>query len=675
MAAQMAALEQLQQLLPKLKAYSIILFTVKILNLLGSLFVLVACFRRWLIKQESFTIDYRFPMYMALTDIGLFATFMANQYGISPFLHPITPQNPFFIPKVLSSPGCEIVAYLIYVLIIINSSLVVIMTITTYFSVYRKKSIFLGRYDWRLFFWAILYGGVFGAAGFPSIGKSDFWCFIKPRSLFLPVDATIWLGTSLVMCYVCFFRIISLFQAHNRYQVTLNGSDIQLKVRLSRTQRRLCRTVLVYTVILTVQWLPAIGTILWPIYFGIQSLDLFFVTDLFVNIGGLANAIQFVWVDGVHSSFPSLFEEGGKTRIFKRNKTPRSNRSETPASRQSDFSDMSSSYLGTMSHGTGLWRADDKSPRSTAMEAVHPIRPRDMEAMQYPDPTTKESHYRRPSEMSLGNRQLSTAGTYSSWSTDTAMPNFHVNGHAYENSQPESLVEMLQSTAPPKSRRPSIPLDSGNKVASDLHTITTVGNGVSQTLRARTPEYNQRTPIATSLTKPSVFAEQSFAVPVTAGIPTTQRGHERTYSEMSFSKPKLSAEPTEQARTYTLPSTQVPCTPPSTQVPTATPPSMPSPAQTPEDRSGSSKSHRSFRFSQKPLRLDELRSKTRTPSPAPGFISRSMLSRPAVGVGSQGGRNARITDSVSSFSSFHSAQGSASTAWLPLNPHADDDRL
>ncbi|CAG8555903.1 12454_t:CDS:2 [Ambispora gerdemannii] len=243
-------------------------------SLIGSHFVLYRTLLKWrkcLEKSVTLPMNYRLPLYTALTDIFISTLHIAN------FMYLIINH------RVIRDPACQIVAIAQDVSYGYNKFLYMIIAIATYLEVARRIPVNFGPYDYRLFLMmnVLTFLNVFPKVMLTNYGRHNYWC--SEDSIFVGIlSVSISVGIPITTAIICFMCI--RFSLAKRSFARLNNADL-IGDRMVKTEEEII-----------IRKIPMIVFTIWVWFHQNRKTQTWSYVLLMIGFscGGIGNAINFV---------------------------------------------------------------------------------------------------------------------------------------------------------------------------------------------------------------------------------------------------------------------------------------------------------------------------------------------------------------------------------------------
>jgi hypothetical protein len=238
-------------------------------SVLASIYIIYAVFSRYR-RDGAVGMSIRFPMYIALTDVGMSVSLLTNQ------------THSVLYWRTWSGWQCKFTAAFVAFWAIANMTQTTVIALVTYLRVVREWNIDTGRLDWKLF--SVVYGhSLFWAlVGIPSYGPSRYWCYQENYGQNKAAGLIITGIESLLFCVtaVCFMSVLNVLQKNR----TRKSASIETKAT---------RKMMLYIFNFFIQWTSVI-----PYCFG-SALDyypdwFYILCTIGMNCGGVLNIISFL---------------------------------------------------------------------------------------------------------------------------------------------------------------------------------------------------------------------------------------------------------------------------------------------------------------------------------------------------------------------------------------------
>ncbi|KAJ3324132.1 hypothetical protein HDV06_000673 [Boothiomyces sp. JEL0866] len=139
------------------------------ISIICSTYIVCRVSLRWR-KVGALPLTLRFPFYIALTDIFLAIVELTDQ------IHDVLYGSNW------DGVMCKIAATLVGIAVFTNMSLILCISMATYFSVVLERNLNFGKHDWKLFVYVLSFSTLMSLAGLPSAGPSRY-CYAPDKSL------------------------------------------------------------------------------------------------------------------------------------------------------------------------------------------------------------------------------------------------------------------------------------------------------------------------------------------------------------------------------------------------------------------------------------------------------------------------------------------------------------
>jgi hypothetical protein len=144
-------------------------WTILFASLISSIAVIYSVWNKFT-KDGNLAMSQRFPLYIAITDIGLSLSLLGNQ------MHSV------LYRKTLTGVLCQAMSVSIAFTGLTNMSIVTSIAVLTYLRVCKSKEIDTGPYDWKLHAIVLPNSIFWSCLGIPSFGPSKYWCYQEMNS-------------------------------------------------------------------------------------------------------------------------------------------------------------------------------------------------------------------------------------------------------------------------------------------------------------------------------------------------------------------------------------------------------------------------------------------------------------------------------------------------------------
>jgi hypothetical protein len=144
-------------------------WTILFASLFSSIAVIYSIFKKFQV-DGNVAMSQRFPLYIAITDIGLSLSLLGNQF------------HSLLYRRTLTGVLCKALSVSIAFTGLTNMSVVTSIAIITYLRICKSKEVDTGSYDWKLHAIVLPNSIFWSCLGIPSFGPSRYWCYQEMNS-------------------------------------------------------------------------------------------------------------------------------------------------------------------------------------------------------------------------------------------------------------------------------------------------------------------------------------------------------------------------------------------------------------------------------------------------------------------------------------------------------------
>ncbi|KAJ3319348.1 hypothetical protein HDV06_006375 [Boothiomyces sp. JEL0866] len=283
-------------------------FTIMQLSAICSIYIIVRIVSRW-VRLGKRPITLRFPFYIAITDLMLYGSLMADQ------LHDV------IFSKNWDEPMCKITATAVSISGFSNMMLVCSVTFITFSTIVLGKHVDLGAGDWKLLLTVAIFAILMGFVTIPSAGSSWYWCYEEMFANNKTIQILVILVEVTLFLLTFFFAVkvwIVLMNAQNAVRELESGSTnresisvfdkytVSTTAKPQRNYKRerllevAARKIMTFVLNYFIQWSGTTPYILMSV-FDIYEDWMIVLCTIGMNCGGILNMIGFIrnegWVD------------------------------------------------------------------------------------------------------------------------------------------------------------------------------------------------------------------------------------------------------------------------------------------------------------------------------------------------------------------------------------------
>ncbi|KAJ3324131.1 hypothetical protein HDV06_000672 [Boothiomyces sp. JEL0866] len=291
------------------------------LSITCSCYIVFRVVGRW--KREGILpLTVRFPFYIAFTDLFLAFSLFLDQ------VHDVLYHSNW------DGVMCKLTATIVGIAVFTNMTLVLCISIATYYAVVLGRSLDFGKYDWKLFLAVILFASTAAFAGLPSAGPSRYWCFDRSYAadkslsiMALCVEFTIFTSIFIFssMVYLRIRKLMrqsqildnadsgitseihgtqsSSFAPKSKRISTVDNVGAKKNVkgnRFTKMSKKAGRKVLSYILNYFIQWTSAVPTTVGNLFDYYEDWTVI-LANIGMNCGGMLNLFWFIrnegWID------------------------------------------------------------------------------------------------------------------------------------------------------------------------------------------------------------------------------------------------------------------------------------------------------------------------------------------------------------------------------------------
>jgi len=266
-------------------------------NLLASSYVLFRTYMRWRRRRQadagekhgdstSLSMAHRMPLYLACTDLLLYAVFSLNVGYSLTHGHTLA---------VSSLATCKVVSAITFYLLTMTGSLVSTVAVLSWLRIVQGRYIDVGTRDHRLLGTIAAVSCVPTLLALPSFGADTMWCFAEPSSLYLPVTAIAMHILGLILCAYCYTQTLTIVNHVQTESKTEHDTPQEFPLWI---ERRATRKVISYVLVYLLQLLPAYPYFIC-VALGRSEWWAWILMVVSLQIGGLGNALRYWWDESV----------------------------------------------------------------------------------------------------------------------------------------------------------------------------------------------------------------------------------------------------------------------------------------------------------------------------------------------------------------------------------------